>query len=36
MTGTEINQVVILTTTEDGTVQEFEKEKKPYLQQFPQ
>lgn len=32
MTGTEINQVVILTTTEDGTVQEFVKEKKPYLQ----
>lgn len=32
MTGTEINQVVILTTTEDGTVQVFVKDKNSYLQ----
>ena len=30
-TGIEINQVVILVVTEDGTVQEFIKEKEPYL-----
>ena len=32
MTGTPINQVVILTTTEDGTVQVFVKDKNSYLQ----
>jgi len=30
-TGTEISQVVILVVTEDGTVQEFKKDKRPYL-----
>ena len=30
-TGIEINQVVILVVTEDGTVQEFIKKKEPYL-----
>ena len=30
-TGIEINQVVILVVTEDGTVQEFIKEKEPYI-----
>lgn len=32
MTGTPINQVVILVVTEDGTVQEFVKDKNDYLQ----
>ena len=31
LTGTEINQVVILVVTEDGTVQEFIKDKNEYL-----
>ena len=30
-TGTEINQIVILCVTEDGTVQEFVKDKHDYL-----
>jgi hypothetical protein len=30
-TGIEIKQIVILVVTEDGTVQEFIKEKEPYL-----
>jgi hypothetical protein len=31
MTGTPINQIVILVVTENGTVQEFVKEKDEYL-----
>ena len=30
-TGIEIDQVVILVVTEDGTVQEFVKDKEPYI-----
>jgi hypothetical protein len=30
-TGTNIDQIVILVVTEDGTVQEFVKDKKDYL-----
>ena len=30
-TGTEIDQIIILCVTEDGTVQEFVKDKKEYL-----
>ena len=35
-TGIEINQVVILVVTEDGTVQEFIKEKRGYLNDLSQ